>query len=71
MLALNCLLMLFASHAAEAKLQARIFTKDLTDEEIDALAAVAVAGQQDAQPQQATKCSRADWSGWQYRVITG
>jgi hypothetical protein len=28
----------------EAKLQARIFTKDLTDEEIDALAAVAVAG---------------------------
>lgn len=29
---------------AEAKLQARIFTKDLTDEQIDALAAVAVAG---------------------------
>jgi hypothetical protein len=29
----------------EAKLQARIFTKDLTDEEIDALAAVAVAGE--------------------------
>lgn len=30
---------------AEAKLQARIFTKDLTDEEIDALAVVAVAGE--------------------------
>lgn len=26
-------------------MQARIFTKDLTDEEIDALAAVAVAGE--------------------------
>lgn len=33
---------------AEAKLQARIFTKDLTDEEIDALAAVAVAGAEGA-----------------------
>jgi len=47
--------------AAEAKLQARIFTKDLTDEQIDALAAVAVAGEQDAQCQQVKMGSCCSW----------